>query len=451
MTKERAGGSPPLNNHLGSSRKPAARLLIVSVSIFLLAFSVRLVTWHDTRFEVGKVQSVVAGDYQRIGQLFRLEGLRGFFSSSSSLADPNTLGHPPGYSIIIALLRSAFRDSDRAVPLFQIAADSLAAVVIFLIVLELFSLLPATMAGAMAALSPQFAWNSVLLLPDSLAVLPILLAVYLIARTRHRPRLISFVIVGALIGISCWLRANALVLTLFLAAAVWLLHRQKRWRYSLAVICGTLLIILPLTLRNAIVFHRFIPLSLGAGQTLLEGIADYDPSDRFGIPNTDMGIMRQEAEIYQRPDYYHTLFQPDGVERERARLRRGARVIMSHPIWFGGVMVRRATMMTRLERTPIVHSGKITLLRIIHRVFITAVFLPLALIGLGVTICRRRTAALIVLSVVPLYFFTIQSVFHTEYRYVLAVNYFLFAFAAVGIGSLVEYFRRLLFRTAFQD
>jgi len=42
-------------------------------------------------------------------------------------------------------------------------------------------------AGLLAALAPQFTWNSVLLLPDSISVLPILLAIYLIARSRSTP------------------------------------------------------------------------------------------------------------------------------------------------------------------------------------------------------------------------------------------------------------------------
>ena len=49
---------------------------------------------------------------------------------------------------------------------------------------------------------------------------------------------------------------------------------------------------------------------------------------------------------------------------------------------------------------------------------------------------------LIILSVVPLYYFTVQSAFHTEYRYVLAVNYFLFAFAAVVIAWVVQLLRK---------
>jgi dolichyl-phosphate-mannose-protein mannosyltransferase len=588
--------------------------VLFALAIFLLAFGVRILSWHDTRLEVGKVQTVVTADYKRVAQLLREGGLRSFFSSSSPLAELNNLGHPPGYSILIASIHSLFGASDTAVQFAQIICDALGAVMIFLIVAELLSFSAGVIAGILAAFSPQFAWNSVLLLPDSISVLPILVAIYLIAHAAKKPRLLTFIIAGALIGISCWLRANTMLLTFFVALAVPILARgtksptsfslssraddklkfvEQKWQFALAVVCGALLIVVPLTIRNAIVFHRFIPLSLGAGQTLLEGIADYDHEGRFGIPQTDMGIMKQEAEIYHRPDYYDTLFKPDGVERERARLSRGFAVIRSHPIWFAGVMARRASSMVRLERARMistqpavthsldpnsspsstievydlvkqiipptakasvdfdsglhvltivpdssrygvqatwpltvkpdtdyvlgtavrVKSGRMRisivgannkflstavvdalentkpeeqpfvptqlafvaearpqvvisneasesapsvinlapftlydlgparflwtryprfLVHGVQKIFVTAVMLPLALVGLGVLIFRKQSQVLIVLSVVPLYFLTVQSIFHTEYRYVLGVTWFLFAFVGVG-------------------
>src|SRR5437867_4213675 len=219
--------------------------------------------------------------------------------------------------------------------------DPLGAVVIVLMGAELLPLSLGALAGTLSALSPQFVWNSVLVLPDSLSVLPILLAVYFLARAIKNPRLVNFVIAGALIGVSCWLRANAILLTFFLAAVPLLTKGERRWRHMLAVVCGTFLIVLPLTIRNAIVFHRFIPVSLGAGQTLLEGIADYDTEGKFGIPRTDVGIMKLEADEAHRPDYNQALFKPDGIERERWRLRRGLNVIGAHPLWFARVMTRR--------------------------------------------------------------------------------------------------------------
>lgn len=579
---------------------PRARFAICLL-IFLVALGVRLLSWHDTRLEVGKVQTVVTGDYKRVARMLKEGGAASFLSSPPPVDEVNALlAHPPGYSILMSLIYSVVGESDPASQFAQIVFDGLAAVVAFLIVAELFTTSAAFIAGMLAALSPQFAWNSVLLLPDSLAVLPILLAIYCLARAAKNPRLVTFIATGALVGISCWLRANAMLLTFFFAAAALLLvKRERRWRLSLAVIFGTLLIVLPLTIRNAIVFHRFIPLSLGAGQTLLEGIADYDREGRFGIPETDMGIMKMESEELHRPDYYATLFKPDGVERERWRLTRGFGVIRRHPFWFSGVMARRAASMLRLERSrllstapPVSHSlemvdrlqpawantpaelltlgalspqakavlspngetlvltgdsgkygeqflsspipvkqsndyvftlpikiergrikvgvkdssgkvyssaivetletispdaqpvnqiqlpfvaqdagqvrvvfsneasnppnpvaqvGPIRLFELgpsrflwtryprsfIHaaqRLFLTAVILPLAIIGLVLLISWRRWPALIILLVVPVYFFSVQSIVHTEYRYVLAVDYFLFALAAVTVS-----------------
>ncbi len=584
------------------SRWRSARLSICFL-IFLLAFGVRLLSWHDTRLEVGKVQTGVTADYKRVAELLREGGVASFLSSSSSLSGLNTLGHPPGYSILLALIHSLFGESDTAIQFVQMICDALAAVAILLIVAELLPLSVAALAGVLSALSPQFAWNSVLLLPDSLSVLPILLALYFLTRAIKNPRLVNFVIAGALIGVSCWLRANAMLLTFFLAAAVPLLiESERRWRYALAVVCGTFLIVLPLTIRNAIVFRRFIPVSLGAGQTLLEGIADYDTQHRFDIPNTDVGIMKQEAEAFQRPDYYGTLFNPDGVERERWRLARGFGVIRSHPFWFAGVMARRASSMMRFERArvistqpavshslepkpdpslvlyaysmvkdtistsaqirvdeegggsgvltivgdnsrygvqaawpvtvqpntdylletvvkvesgrvrisivsadnkalsstvidarestkaeeqpytpirlafvaddahariiisneasnlpnPVIRVGPIELddlgparflwtryprfmVHAIQRIFLTAVILPLSIIGLLFLILQKQSRALIILSIFPLYYFTVQSVVHTEYRYVLAVNYFMLAFAAVAASTIVTF------------
>jgi hypothetical protein len=40
-----------------------------------------------------------------------------------------------------------------------------------------------------------------------------------------------------------------------------------------------------------------------------------------------------------------------------------------------------------------------------------------------------------VLLAVPLYYLLAQSAFHTEYRYVLAIHYFLFIMAAVTLYS----------------
>jgi hypothetical protein len=352
-------------NRLKPSLKTDHRKTIITCAIiFFVALSARLLSWQDNRFEARKVQSEVTESYKHTGRLLQQGGIRSLFAADSPLSDPNHLEHPPGYSMLIAVVFSLFGESDSALQIIQILADAAAAVVIFFIALALLNRTVATIAGLLVALAPQFTYNSVLLLPDSLTVLPILLAVFFLVQAYRRPRLINFIAAGALVGLSCWLRANALLLAPFMVIVIpFLFERGRRLRYSLALIGGAVLIIAPLTIRNFIAYDHFIPVSLGAGQTLLEGIADYDADETLGIPNTDMGIMKWESEVYQRPDYYGTLFNPDGVKRERQRLARGFAVIRSHPFWFLGVMARRGAGMLRLERVrlisadpPVTHS-----------------------------------------------------------------------------------------------
>ncbi|HKV33485.1 MAG TPA: hypothetical protein VJP89_04175, partial [Pyrinomonadaceae bacterium] len=171
---------------------------------------------------------------------------------------------------------------------------------------------------------------------------------------REKPHLANFAIAGALIGLSCLLRANALLLPFFLALLTPLfVPRGKRLHSAAALVAGALLTIAPVTIKNAIVFRSFIPLSLGAGQTFLEGIADYDDAKRFNIPDTDLGIMRQEAEWYGNPEYALLLFGRDGVKRDRMRVGRGLAVVRSHPVWFAGVVAKRGLASTRLDPVPV--------------------------------------------------------------------------------------------------
>jgi hypothetical protein len=593
-----------------SSKTNRKQTVITCALIFFVALGCRLLSWHDNRFEARKVQTQVTEGYKHTARLLQEGGVRSFFSASSPLSDPNHLGHPPGYSILIAVVFSLFGESDSALQIIQILADAAAAVLIFLIALALFNRTIATIAALLVAVAPQFTYNSVLLLPDSLTVLPILLAVYFLIQAIRRPRLHTFIIAGALVGLSCWLRANALLLAPFMAAIIpILLERGKRLRCALALLGGAILIIAPLTIRNYIVYDYFIPVSLGAGQTMLEGIADYDASGSLGIPNTDMGIMKWEAETYQRPDYYGMLFNPDGVKRERERLARGFAVIRSRPFWFFGVMVRRGASMLRLERVrlisadpPVTHTlaisndtpplwsstppdllnaGKVVstqaevslspdaqalhikgdeskydtqfvsapitiekqtdyvlrlpvrieqgrmfvsivransnsqyasaivepqdwkrpdeqawnvveipfvsdsaaqvqivfanggtkdarpviqvgepqlyalgpssfmwtrfpraLVRLTQKLFVTAVMLPLAITGLLILIFARQRNSIALLLIVPAYYLCIQSALHTEYRYVLAIHYFLFILVAVSLYRAGAYLWR---------
>jgi hypothetical protein len=78
-------------------------------------------------------------------------------------------------------------------------------------------------------------------------------------------------------------------------------------------------------------------------------------------------------------------------------------------------------------------------LRLIQKLFVTAVMLPLFIIGLILLIRARRPGALVLLVVVPAYYLSVQSALHTEYRYVLAIHYFLFILVAFALHQAAKY------------
>jgi 4-amino-4-deoxy-L-arabinose transferase-like glycosyltransferase len=419
------------------------RKRVAFIFVFAAAFGVRLLCWNDVRGEAVKVQTAVTQNYKHAARLLDENGAASLFRRGSPTNDPGLLGHPPGYPLVLAFVFKLFGERDAALQIFQAACDALAAALVLLVAAELLPFGVGLVAGLLAALAPQFCWNSVMLLPDTLAVLPLLAAVYLLLRARAGRGVLKALAAGALVGASCWLRANALLLAPFLALFVPLLFaRGTRLRPALALVGGALLAVAPLTVRNAVVFGHFIPVSLGAGQTLVEGIGDYDPERRLGLPATDVELQRMEADEAGRPDYAATLFGPDAVARDRGRTRRALSIVGAHPVWFACVMLRRAGSMLRLERTPLASTLPVSegwtraprlAVRAAQKLFITAVFLPLYLAGIVLLIHARRRRALAALVAVPLYYLCVQSALHTEYRYVLGVHYFLFVAAAVAL------------------
>jgi len=430
------------------SLAPRRRVLLLAL-VFLCALGVRFLNWQSHHNEALVVQSSVALNYKHQARLIQRNGVASLFYASSTTNDPDLLGHPPGYPLWLSLIYRVGGEHDPVTQLLQITLDSLSVAIIALIAFNLFPATVGIIAGFLCAFAPQFSWNALTLLPDSLAALPILLAVLLITLAIKRPGRIglgSVLGAGALVGLSCWLRANALLLAPFLALLILAVcPRGTRFRPALVLLCGALVVIGLLTIRNARAFGQFIPVSLGAGQTLIEGIADYDSDGSLGLPQTDMELIRSEAETYHRPEYADSLFTPDGITRDRARLARGFAVIRARPFWFAGVMIRRAASMLRLERTPLRLSPTNALgrsrfiqwpVRMVQRLFITAIFLPLSLIGAGILLRQQRFWHLAILLGVPCYYFCFQSALHTEYRYVLVIHYFLFPLAALAIYTI---------------
>src|SRR5262245_6350626 len=336
------------------------RLILCSAAIFLAALGIRMLYWHDS-FGNASAYSPLDGQvvYFHLDEARRILGSGGvlFPNGGWDRGDARMIAHPPAYAILMAALYrlnagsgSKARVEPLAQPLrwIQILLDSTAAIIVFWIAAELLSWAPALIAGLLVSISPHLAYYSLLLSPDSLAVVPILAAVYLLIKNLRNPRLVTGAAVGLMIGLSCWLRSNALLLAPWLTFVTFLfLDRHRRLRHALVILAAYVLAVAPLTVRNWVVYQRVIPLSIGSGITLIEGIADYDCNNCFALPRTDLEVEEMDAEWHARPDYAGNLWMPDGIERDRARFARGLAIARSNPIWFLGLMARRMGFMLR--------------------------------------------------------------------------------------------------------
>src|SRR5262245_53967215 len=325
---------------------------VMCITILGLAFGVRTLHWQDSHVQIIRSTTSLGGvfnRYRKEADRILAEDSIVFPREQPAPGDARMLAHPPGYSILMAgIKRVAPSHVYDGLWIIQILADGLSALLIFLIGSKLFHRRIGFIAAMLVAISPQLAYYCLLLTPDCLAVLPVVASMLLFVLAMKQPRLSFLMGAGALIGLSCWLAANSMGLALFFALLVPLLFvAGKRFRYSAAIVAAAAIVIAPITLRNWIAYHRVIPISIQAGLSLVEGIGDFDQEAKLGMPRSDQEARVKDAEWSGRAEYNSSLWFPDGIERDQARLSRGFAVVRARPGWFLGVMLRRAAFMLR--------------------------------------------------------------------------------------------------------
>ena len=380
-----------------------------------------------------------------------------------------TAVYPPGYPLWIAAIYKLTSDRSAAsVQEFQWVLDSLSVFLVVGIGGLAYGYRVGLGAGILAALSPLLSLSGAVPLADAPTSWLVLCAVcfLLLAIKSHGAGLA--LIAGLLAGLSCWLRPNALLLPVFWIAAIWFLKISRRSRAMLsgAILAGLAIVVTPLLIRNAVAFHAFTPTGLGVGTNLWEGIGETDRAEEFGAVYGDAKLVeRERVESGVGPEVPFNLYYPDGVRRDRERTRKALAVIVAHPIWYAGVMLRRMGGVLKFAGSPSPYYGSaginvtsqkclppnlqggvlslfVTLLGMVQSVF-RYLALPLMMIGIFVAMKKEWRISLLVLSTV-LYYLIIGSPLHTEIRYGLPMQALLLVFAGLTLHWLFERARRLI-------
>src|SRR6201991_5286503 len=216
----------------------ANRTWLICLTIVCVVIGVRLLQWQNDFHTLDKNMTRLTARYKEEGQFLLAGDLTSFVKGSRSEPDTMILSHPPGYPIVIATIYKLSGNSDRALRLFQIACEAVTAVLIFLIAARLVPLGAALIAALRAAVAPPLAYRSLVLLPDTLSALPLVAAIFLIAKAVEDRSVVKLFLAGGLIGVSAaWFRPDSVLLPLFLCAALLLLlPRGQRLRPMLALI-----------------------------------------------------------------------------------------------------------------------------------------------------------------------------------------------------------------------
>jgi 4-amino-4-deoxy-L-arabinose transferase-like glycosyltransferase len=446
---------------------PLARRVIALFFILTLAFAVRALTANFLRAhldEPGWFPSGIYANFDRQAQDW-LDGRASIFW----IDDPSHTDaaiYPPGYPLWLAFVYTLTGNrSPAAVQNVQWVLDALSVLLIVGLGVTAFGWSAGLWAGWITALWPLLALSGAAPLADAPTAWIILGAAWLLLLAAKRQSVAWAIGAGALVGASCWLRANAMLLVFFWGLAL-LLFVRANWRrrvlMSAGVILAALLVIAPVVVRNIIAFHAFVPTGLGAGTNLWEGIGETERGAReFGAAGNDREVIEQErAALNVTANASFDLYYPDGIQRDRERTRKAVAIIKQHPFWYAGTVINRMAAVMKYAGAPsgIYGSAGINVtskkcLPIqwqggILAVFVNAlgmlqsvlryVLLPLMLAG--VIIAFRfdwRTTG--IMSATVFYYWVVGSMMHTHIRYGLPMHALLTVFAGLACWRMKQF------------
>lgn len=429
-----------------------ARTLILAVLIFCVAALFRFAHQQDLAPLIARGAQDFAGItaiHKDTAAVIAKKGVvEALFPSSwTDRRDTSLIQYPPGYALLLSGVYALNGHNPVGVQIVQGVLDCLAVVLVFLIAMELFNTTVSVLAGFCAAVSHHLCYYSMLLLPDAIAPVLVLAGTYsIVLASGHLARkgrgYGNLALAGFLFGLACIFRSSAMLLWVFWAMAFLSLRREVAdlaKRIAVLALCSCA-VVAPFTIRNYIIYGELIPLTLGTGILLQEGIAEADPTT--GLPAKDDETMEWEARLYGRDDYRRGLMSPDGIFRESERKKRAMEVIWARPFWYISVMAERLVLMTKYSaHAPLIsrqHSGSPVdhfrpFLRAVQRIFKETLLVGIIL---GLLLAPKERWTYAVLLPVPLYYLLAHTVMHAEFRYALPAHYLLFIFYAVGIYLL---------------
>jgi len=177
---------------------------------------------------------------------------------------------PPGYpAVIAATLLLTRKHAALLVIVLQMIADGMTAlVIIYGLGSRIATRAAASLAGLIWLLFPPADVISTYITSETFFTLLLALGVTAAAYALEADNPRRALAAGLLLGMATLFRPTSLCLPAFFLPVFWRVRRMRLWLIATAAMA---LVILPWTLRNWVVLHDWIPVSVGSGAAVLQG------------------------------------------------------------------------------------------------------------------------------------------------------------------------------------
>lgn len=290
---------------------------------------------------------------------------------------------------------------------------------------RLFSPMVGLAAAGISAIYIYFIYYQAALMTEPFYIAAILGAFFVALEIGERPTWGKWAALGILLGTAVLLRQAFLLFVPFLLGwLAWKVRRRLRWGHLLTVLLLMASLMAPWTVRNYLVFGRFVLLNTNAGFTFFWA--------NHPIHGTYSALL--EGTSYQ--DLIPPELRPlNEAELDTALLRRGLGFVWEDPGRYALLCLNRT--FEHFKFWPSAESGAISN---ISRVGSFGLFLPFMLYGLVLSLREWRRYLLLHLFIVV--YCGIHLLTWAGIRYRLPVDAVLLPFAGLAVVNLAERLRK---------
>jgi 4-amino-4-deoxy-L-arabinose transferase-like glycosyltransferase len=339
---------------------------------------------------------------------------------------PFTPAHTPTahwsflYPLYLAGVYAVFGPEPLAARLLQaIVGGALMCFLVYLIGRRIVNEVTGLIGAALAAIYGYFIYFNAALMTETFFIVLVLASLYLGLELKEQPTPMRFVWLGLTLGLASLLRQTMLLVAPFLLVwLAWELRQRSIWWWTFGLpVTVMAVLIAPWTIRNYLVYDRFLPLNSNAGYALFAS----------NHPNLETDWRNEEVVVPVPED----LIGQNEAELNQALTDRGIQFIVADP--------RRYLWLT-LDKTqeyfrfwPTSDSSEMSNL---VRVSSFGLYLPFMLLGLYLSLSRwRRFTVLYVFMVVHT---GLHLLSWPAPRYRMPVDAVLMVFAALAVGELAR-------------